>query len=105
MTYGFMHTALTSQPLPPHRLRAWAPILGAVMLAATLGGCHNSSNPFKPTVVVPTPTGPTTVQTGKIGGSDAIPVVVDDHPITHYDIDQRVRLMQISGAPGGEKQA
>jgi peptidyl-prolyl cis-trans isomerase SurA len=100
-----MHTAPTFSPLTPHRPKAWMPIIGAILLAAALGGCSDIPNPFKPAVVVPAATGPTTVQTGKIGGGDSIPVVVDDRPITHYDIDQRVRLMQISGAPGGEKQA
>ena len=106
MTYRSMPIA--DQNPAPAALRppkSRAPLLGALVLMTALAGCNGISNPFKPAVVVPAATEPTSITTGKIGGDAAIPVVVDDHPITHYDIDQRVKLMQISGAPGGEKQA
>jgi peptidyl-prolyl cis-trans isomerase SurA len=89
------------------RPRAFAPLLLACALAVAVAGCSSLPtlpNPFQKAEVVPTPTGPTKVDTGKNPGT-SIPVVVNDHPVTSYDIAQRTMLMKIANAGGDEKVA
>ncbi len=89
-------------------LRSAAPIVAVTVLAVGLGACSaldNIPNPFKKEEPLVTATGPTKVQVGKIPGSESIPVIVNDHPVTRYDITQRQKLMSISGANGSEKAA
>jgi len=38
-------------------------------------------------------------------GASSIAVKVDDQPITSYDIQQRTKLLQMTGVPGGQKAA
>lgn len=38
-------------------------------------------------------------------GASSIAVKVDDQPITTYDIQQRTKLLQMTGVPGGQKAA
>jgi peptidyl-prolyl cis-trans isomerase SurA len=91
------------------RVKTLSPVLAAVILTGALGACSSldALNPFKPktTLTIENPTGPTKVEVGKIPGNDSIPVVVNDRPVTRYDISQRMKLMQISGAQGTEKAA
>lgn len=83
------------------------PLATVTAFAAALGACSSLDlpNPFKKPEPVVEATGPTKVQVGKIPGNDSIPVIVNDHPITRYDIAQRQKLMSISGAQGTEKNA
>src|SRR3954468_965085 len=102
-----MMTALsfTIRSTPSRRLSG---ALAAAAIAISLAGCSSLPSlptPFKKAEVVPTPTGPTKVNTAKIPGNDSIPVLVDDHPITRYDITQRSMLMKIANAGGDEKAA
>jgi peptidyl-prolyl cis-trans isomerase SurA len=43
--------------------------------------------------------------TGRTTSDSAIPVLVNDTPVTKYDIDQRARLIRIAGGKGGKKAA
>jgi peptidyl-prolyl cis-trans isomerase SurA len=80
-------------------------LVGALVVAFALAGCSEISNPFKKAEVVTPPTGPTKVDVGKIPGNESIPVVVDDHPITSYDITQRAKLMKLANSGSDEKAA
>ena len=46
-----------------------------------------------------------TVDVNTIKGNSSIAVLVNDQPITQYDIKQRAALMRVGGASGGEKAA
>jgi peptidyl-prolyl cis-trans isomerase SurA len=96
-----------SMIIAKHHLLTLIPAASVVALAAALSACSSIDfpNPFKQPTPPVTATGPTKVQVGKIPGNDSIPVVVNDHPITRYDITQRAKLMQISGAQATEKAA
>jgi peptidyl-prolyl cis-trans isomerase SurA len=103
---------MSSMPIPAitmTSLRRFSPavLVAVTAIAAALAGCSSLElpNPFKPPAEKVTPTGPTTVNAGKIPGNNSIPVVVNDRPITRFDITQRAHLMQISGAKGDEKAA
>jgi peptidyl-prolyl cis-trans isomerase SurA len=76
-----------------------------LLLAVAVAGCSEISNPFKKAEVVTPPTGPTKVDVGKIPGNESIPVVVNDHPITSYDISQRAKLMKLANSGSDEKAA
>src|SRR5262245_41834120 len=89
----------------PVRFHLSARLLSAIVVAFALAGCSEISNPFKKAEAVPPPTGPTKVDVGKVQGGDSIPVIVNDHPITNYDITQRARLMKLANAGSDEKQA
>ena len=84
-------------------------VVGVLLSAAALGGCSAVSNVFNrgPTVAVErTPGGDKpTVDIGTIKGNSSIAVLVNDQPITRYDIKQRAALMRVGGASGGEKAA
>jgi peptidyl-prolyl cis-trans isomerase SurA len=80
-------------------------LLAAAAIALALAGCSEIANPFKRAEAVPAPTGPTKVDAGKIPGNESIPVVVNDHPITSYDISQRTKLMKLASAGSDEKAA
>ena len=86
-----------------------AVIGGVVLGAAALGGCSAVSDVFNrgPTVTVErTPGGDKpTVDVNTIKGNSSIAVLVNDQPITRYDIKQRAALMRVGGASGGEKAA
>ena len=82
-------------------------ILMAGMLAlsacASVGdmfGSSKSTTPRPPPAAEGTPL----VATQTITNSD-IPVLVNDQPITRYDVDQRARLMRLGGAGGTKKAA
>jgi peptidyl-prolyl cis-trans isomerase SurA len=81
-----------------------ASLLGVAAIALVLAGCSEIANPFKRAEAVPAPTGPTKVDVGKIPGNESIPVVVNDHPITSYDISQRTKLMKLAN-PGSDEKA
>jgi peptidyl-prolyl cis-trans isomerase SurA len=90
------------------RARLCARIAAAALMASVVAACSSLPNPFdrnaNAEVTIPPPE-EQKVDAGKIGGSNAIPVLVNDVPITRYDITQRTRLMAIAGVKGGEKAA
>ncbi len=80
--------------------------IGALMLSA----CASVGSLFDrtPETSIPRPPpraeGTPLVDTRTVANSD-IPVLVNDQPITNYDIDQRVRIIRVSGIKGGRKAA
>jgi peptidyl-prolyl cis-trans isomerase SurA len=48
---------------------------------------------------------PVDTQGSRTPSNKSIPILVNDEPITSYDIAQRVRLMRLGGAKGGTKEA
>jgi peptidyl-prolyl cis-trans isomerase SurA len=93
--------------------RAFAPALafaGTLAGLTAIAGCSAVSGVFDrtPDVVVDrTAVDDTTpkVQVAKLSGDTSIPILVNDQPITRYDIAQRAALMRIASVPGGEKAA
>jgi peptidyl-prolyl cis-trans isomerase SurA len=91
------------------RLRR-AAVIGGIILAATgLTACSALTGWFNrsPDVTVdrtPDDDKPK-VEVTHLEGKSSIPVLVNDQPITRYDITQRAALMRIGGAKGGEKAA
>src|SRR6266550_852351 len=104
-------STMTDRRMLPTNPPAFAPrgrthpvhLAAAIALALALAGCSEISNPFKRAEVVPTPTGPTKVDVGKIPGDSSIPVVVNDHPITNYDISQRAKLMKLANSGSADE--
>ena len=90
------------------RLRR-ATTIGGIILAVTgLTACSSIGNLFdrSPKTPVVFPDKPAeTEQVGNLSGTSSIPVLVNDQPITRYDISQRARLMSLGGTKGGEKAA
>ncbi len=85
-------------------------IFGIAVAASTLAACSSISlpNPFDRSAAVatpPPPDEPVKVDTGRVPGTSSIAVLVNDQPITRYDVTQRARLMAIAGGKGGEKAA
>ncbi len=86
-------------------------LLFAVSLAALVSGCASSGKEM----VIPPPSGNETIITadesgnvtrsGTIAATKSIPVLVNDVPITSYDIAQRTKLIRLGGGKGGEKAA
>jgi peptidyl-prolyl cis-trans isomerase SurA len=86
-------------------LAAGALVLGAVALPAC--SASNASRQSTPAVALApeessraTDNSVTRTPSGK-----TIPILVNDVPITQYDIQQRVRLMRLGGGKGGTQQA
>ncbi|MEX0854038.1 MAG: hypothetical protein WD036_12260 [Bauldia sp.] len=97
-------------PQPNHcRCRRRLAAGSALLALAGLAGCSSIADVFSrsdksaPPVVV-TNAEPEK-QVGDLPGGSSIPVLVNDQPITRYDINQRARLMALGGIKGGEKAA
>lgn len=88
-----------------------AAAIGGVILAVTgLTACSAVTDLFNrsaKTALVTEPSGEdaSKVQVSHLPGNSSIPVLVNDQPITRYDITQRAALMRIGGVKGGEKAA
>ena len=100
MLFQHRPTAILTSPR-----RRTGSFFGALLVAVALAGCSEISNPFKKAEAVPPLTGPTKVDVGKVQGGDSILVIVNDHPITNYDIAQRAKLMRLANAGSDEKEA
>jgi peptidyl-prolyl cis-trans isomerase SurA len=110
LIYDVMPMPFAERHVPPVRHSRLFSLAGAIAGGLLLAGCSaldniSSLNPFKEKPTLIEPTGPTKVNAGKIPGNDSIPIVVNDRPITSFDIAQRMRLMRISGAKADEKDA
>ena len=91
------------------KLARSAVVTGVILGAAALAGCSSVSGLFnrEPQVTVErTPGGDKpTVDVNTIKGNSSIAVLVNDQPVTRYDIQQRAALMRIGGSSGGTKAA
>ncbi|MHA1547304.1 MAG: hypothetical protein ACTSYE_00030 [Alphaproteobacteria bacterium] len=76
----------------------------ALSACASVGDIFGSSSRSTTPRPPPAAEGTPLVATQTVSNS-AIPVLVNDQPITRYDIDQRARLMRLGGAGGGKKAA
>jgi peptidyl-prolyl cis-trans isomerase SurA len=90
------------------RLRRAAAV-GSIVVAITgLTACSAVTDMFsrspKTTLVTPGEDA-AKVEVGHLPGNSSIPVLVNDQPITRYDITQRAALMRVAGIQGGEKAA
>lgn len=83
--------------------------LGAVALLALLGaaGCNQTSDTAAPVVALAPEQATDTPKpvTSRAPSNKSIPVLVNDVPITQFDINQRVRLMRLGGGKGGPQTA
>jgi peptidyl-prolyl cis-trans isomerase SurA len=74
----------------------------------TLSACNSSQN-SAPVVALAPENAVTVERTGKpesrAPSNKSIPIVVNGEPITSYDINQRLRLMQLGGGGGSSRQA
>jgi peptidyl-prolyl cis-trans isomerase SurA len=87
----------------PHTRFALA--IGTVVLAAiALSACESANTGEARGVTVATSDN-IGKPTGKPSGNSAIPILVNDVPITSYDIQQRTRLIRLGGAKGNEAAA
>ncbi len=91
------------------RLARAATSLGIVLAVGGLTACSAVSDLFHRSdstpVVFPEDDSERRVPVAHLSGRSSIPVLVNDQPITRYDISQRARLMRLGGVSGGEKAA
>ncbi len=91
------------------RLNRGAALAALLLTVGGMSGCSAVSGMFNRTpavTVARTPGGDKPdVPVDTLKGRSDIPVLVNDQPITRYDITQRAALMRIGGATGGEKAA
>jgi peptidyl-prolyl cis-trans isomerase SurA len=79
--------------------------IGSLTLAAlTLSACENTKTGPAPGVTVATSDN-FGKPTGKPSGKSSIPILVNDVPITSFDIQQRLRLMRLGGGKATEAAA
>jgi peptidyl-prolyl cis-trans isomerase SurA len=79
-------------------------VAGALLLSGCTGA--GSSGTAAPAVaMVAEDPSQTPKPTTHAIGNKPIPIIVNDEPITAYDIDQRVRLMHLGGGKGSTQQA
>ncbi|HVY19576.1 MAG TPA: peptidylprolyl isomerase [Bauldia sp.] len=78
----------------------------AVVAAAVLLAACNSSNTAVPANAVTVASSDNLGKpTGKPSGNSAIPILVNDVPITSYDISQRAKLMRLGGGKSSDSAA
>lgn len=78
----------------------------AAVAAFGLAACTSSGNQTTPVAALVAEEAPKPASTGPRQISNkAIPILVNDVPITQFDINQRVRLMRIGGAGGSTQKA
>jgi len=83
---------------------AVALFLGVLVLSAC--SASNASRQATPAVALAPEDAPATDNSvTRSPSSKTIPILVNDVPITQYDIQQRVRLMRLGGGRGGNQQA
>lgn len=84
---------------------------GLAALGLVLAACTSSKDPgpIPPAVgvsaQVATDAQGNFTTTGRVAGNSSIPVLVNDVPITAYDISQRAKLIALGGGKGGTKAA
>lgn len=82
--------------------------MAAALASLTLSAC-NSSQTSAPVVALAPENAVTVERSGKpesrTPSNKSIPIVVNGEPITSYDINQRLRLMQLGGGGGSSRQA
>ena len=93
-------SAVTS-PLRPSARRAAVIVLAALGLSTCIG---SGGGIFSPALAEEAAAGAAKPLVKPIGNS-SIPVLVNDVPITAYDIAQRSRLMRLGGGKGGDQAA
>lgn len=92
-----------------HGRLIYAAFVGTVLFGGTLtlSACTSSNTPgtSPPAVALVAEDHPVDTQGSRTPSNKSIPILVNDEPITSYDIAQRVRLMRLGGAKGGTKEA
>ncbi len=79
---------------------------GAVVLAAgVVAGCNSSGPPISPSAVTVATSDNVGKPTGKPSGNSSIPILVNDVPITAYDINQRFKLNKLGGGKATQTDA
>ncbi len=113
MRFEFQELTFRPRPLLAHMLnfdrlrssrRNQVRLAVAFALAATLAACQTSTplSPASEAILAARPAEPPPVVT-TTGSSSSIPVVVNDVPITSYDITQRIRLNTLAGGKRDRK--
>ena len=81
-----------------HTRFRFAGAIGAVLLAAmALSACNSTETSVPAGAVTVASSDNTGKPTGKPSGNSSIPILVNDVPITSYDISQRAKLMRLGG--------
>lgn len=95
--------------LSSHRRHSFvAAVLLVAASAFVLAACNSSKTSAPVEAAVATTTPPTVPEVAPPlpkGAGSSIPVLVNDVPITAYDIDQRIRLMRLGGAKATKESA
>lgn len=87
------------------RIRFAGAVTAAVLASALVAGC-NSSGPTVPAGAVTVASSDNVGKpTGKPSGNSSIPILVNDVPITAYDISQRLKLNRLGGGKGTQADA
>lgn len=82
-------------------------LISAAALTALMGvaACQKVADTAPPAVSVAQPQQTEKAQVSRAPSNKSIPILVNDQPITQYDIQQRLRLMRLGGGKGSSQAA